>query len=129
MTKGRVAVMALVAGVAVGTRARQRTAAALRRSPSLVTHQLRTELTAVERGVEREVERLDRDRRRTAATVLAIAILVVIPAVLVSTRPEVPEWIVAVVLGLDLLVAAAAIAAAAWTGRSRRRPGSRPQVR
>lgn len=122
MTRGRLALTMLVAGIAVGTRARQRTAAAVRRSPTLATHQIRHELLAAERRAEARAARLDRDRRRASATVLALAILVVIPAVLVTSRPDVPDLVVAVVLGIDLLIAAGALLVAARAGRER--PGA-----
>jgi hypothetical protein len=117
MTKGRLAIIALVAGVAVGTRASQRTAAAARRTPSLVTHQLRREVAALEDRFEERADQLDRDRRRSVATVLAIAILIVVPAVLVTTRPDVPDVVIAVVLAVDLAVAAVALLVAARAGR------------
>lgn len=121
MTRGRLALVALLLGVTVGARARTRGAAAAAPSPTLASLQVRSELAGIEGRLTDTVVRLDRERRRTGALVLAIAVLIVVPAVLVGARPDVPEAVVAAVLAVDLLVAAGALLHAARTGRRRAR--------
>jgi cell division protein FtsW (lipid II flippase) len=114
--KGRVALLALVTGVLVGARSRRRSVT--ERSPTLVSPKVRADLHAVERRLDHEVARLDRDRLRSAATVLALAVLILIPAVLVTTRPDVPDVVIATVLAVAMLIAAGALLAAATVGRT-----------
>jgi cell division protein FtsW (lipid II flippase) len=113
--KGRVALLALVTGVFVGARSRRRVVT--ERSSPLTSLQVRSDVHAVERRLDREVARLDRDRLRSAATVLALAVLILIPAVLATTRPDVPDVVIAAVLVVALLIAAGALVAAASVGR------------
>jgi hypothetical protein len=120
MTRMRTAFAALLLGVVVGARARARGSAAAAPSPALTSLQVRRELSSVEERLTGTVERLDRERRRASALVLAIAVLIVVPAVLVASRPDIPDVVVAAVLAVDLVVAAGALLYAARAGRSRR---------
>jgi hypothetical protein len=117
----RMAFAALLLGVAVGARARARGSATAAPSPALTSLQVRRELSGVEERLTDTVERVDRERRRASALVLAIAVLIVVPAVLVASRPDVPDAVVAAVLAVDLAVAAGALLYAARAGGRRRR--------
>jgi hypothetical protein len=110
VNNARVGLLALLLGVVVGARARSRGAGS--RSEDQVALRLARDLAGVERRLTETTQRLDRDRRRTGALVLALALLIAVPTAAVSVVPDVPDVVVAGVLALALLAAGAAMVVA-----------------
>lgn len=119
MGKARIGLVALVVGLVLGVgRSRRATARPVPLDPA-VDHELRARIAAAEGRIERRLHERTREQRRVTAVLFAMVVLLLVPAALIGTRPDVPEAVVATVLSVYLVIAIVALVVAARSAGSR----------